>query len=69
MLEDIDPDKQQYTVSSAIQMVEYRKTQQLTYAARCRHVLRWINGEFRIALKRVDLVNSTAVLSAMSIPI
>ena len=32
--------KQQYTVSSAIQMVEYRKTQQLTYAARCRHVLR-----------------------------
>jgi len=50
-------------------MVEYRKSQQCTYAARCRHVLRPVDDTLRIALKRVDLINSTGMLSGMSIPL
>ncbi len=69
LLDAVDETTQEYTVSSAVQMVEYRKAHQYNYAARCRHVLRAKNGTLRIASKRVDLINSTDVLPAMSIPI
>jgi 3-phenylpropionate/cinnamic acid dioxygenase small subunit len=37
--------------------VEYRLDQQRVIAGRCRHELRRIDGQWRIALKRVDLLN------------
>ena len=53
---------------SNLVMFEYRDDRQIVFAADCRHVLRRDGGGFRIASKRVDLVNCDAAHGIMSVP-
>ncbi len=61
-------------VASALLMTEYRLEHQRLFAARCHHTLRGSGtdrhsgGRFRIALKRVDLVNCDSTFEALTIP-
>jgi 3-phenylpropionate/cinnamic acid dioxygenase small subunit len=54
-------------VSSTLQLVEFRNQKQRLYAALVEHRLRRVNGSFRIAHKRVDLVNSEGELDGIAI--
>ena len=69
LVESFDEEKQAYRVSSALQVAEYRKDIQTVYSGSCEHVLRSADGELKIAAKRVDLINSQAVLGAISVPL
>ncbi len=53
---------------SSLVMFEYRMEAQRTFGGDCHHHLRREKGGFRIALKRVDLVNSEAIHGHMSVP-
>lgn len=53
---------------SNLVMAEFRADEQRLFAAECRHRLRRAGGTFRIAWKRVDLVNCDAPLGFMSVP-
>lgn len=55
------------TVHSTLQVVEFRNEKQRFYAALVEHRLRRENGAFKIAHKRVDLVNSEGELDGISI--
>ena len=55
-------------VRSKLVMFEYRDDRQVVFAADCRHALRRDGGGFRIASKRVDLVNCEAAHGIMSVP-
>ena len=54
-------------VASALSVIEFRSEKQRLYAALVQHRLRRNNGAFRIAHKRVDLVNSEGELDGISI--
>ena len=69
LVEDFDVEKQEYRVSSTLQVAEYHKENQTLYSGSCEHVLRFANDELKIAAKRVDLINSQAVLGPISIPL
>lgn len=69
LVEGFDDERQEYRVSSALQVAEYRKDIQTVYAGSCEHVLRAADGELKIAAKRVDLINSQAVLGPISVPL
>ena len=69
LVEGFDEEKQEYRVSSALQVAEFRKDIQTVYSGSCEHVLRSADGELKIAAKRVDLINSQAVLGAISVPL
>ncbi len=69
LVEDFDDERQEYRVSSALQVAEYRKDIQTVYSGSCEHVLRAADGELKIAAKRVDLINSQAVLGPISVPL
>ena len=69
LVEGFDEEKQEYRVSSALQVAEFRKDVQTVYSGSCEHVLRSADGELKIAAKRVDLINSQAVLGAISVPL
>lgn len=69
LVEGFDAERQEYRVSSALQVAEYRKDAQTVYSGSCEHVLRAAGGELKIAAKRVDLINSQAVLGPISIPL
>lgn len=69
LVEDFDDEKQEFRVSSALQVAEYRKERQTVYAGSCEHVLRVGNNELKIATKRVDLINSQATLDSISVPL
>ena len=69
LVEDFDDEKKEFRVSSALQVAEYQKEKQALYSGSCRHVLRSVNDELKIAAKRVDLINSQAVLSPISVPL
>ncbi len=53
---------------SKLVMFEYRDDRQIVFAADCRHMLRRHGDGFRIASKRVDLVNCDAAHGIMSVP-
>jgi 3-phenylpropionate/cinnamic acid dioxygenase small subunit len=55
------------TVASTLTLVEYRLDQQRVWAAGVEHQLRHTAAGLKIALKRVDLVNSEAELDGISI--
>lgn len=55
-------------VGSVLVMTEHRDEQRRVFSGRCTHVLRRINRDWRIALKRVDLVDCDGIASAMMIP-
>jgi benzoate/toluate 1,2-dioxygenase beta subunit len=54
-------------VSSTLQLVEWRNDRQRVWGALVEHELRRADGGFRIARKRVDLVNSEAELDGIAI--
>ena len=54
-------------VHSTLQLVEFRNEKQRLYGALVEHRLRKANGSFRIAHKRVDLVNSEGELDGIAI--
>jgi len=55
------------TVNSTLHLVEFRNEKQRHYGALVEHRLRRVNGTFRIAHKRVDLVNSEGELDGIAI--
>jgi len=54
-------------VSSTLTLVEFRNEKQRLYGALVEHRLRKTNGSFKIAHKRVDLVNSEGELDGIAI--
>ena len=54
-------------VHSTLQLVEFRNERQRLYGALVEHRLRQVNGAFKIAHKRVDLVNSEGELDGIAI--
>jgi 3-phenylpropionate/cinnamic acid dioxygenase small subunit len=54
-------------VNSTLQLIEFRNERQRLYGALVQHRLRRENGSFRIAHKRVDLVNSEGELDGIAI--
>jgi 3-phenylpropionate/cinnamic acid dioxygenase small subunit len=54
-------------VASTLNLIEWRQEKQRVWGALVEHELRRINGGFRIARKRVDLVNSEAELDGIAI--
>jgi len=54
-------------MSSTLQVVEFRNEKQRLYGALVEHRLRHVNGSFKIAHKRVDLVNSEGELDGIAI--
>ena len=59
--------KDELTVDSTLQVVEFRNEKQRLYGALVEHRLRTANGSFKIAHKRVDLVNSEGELDGIAI--
>lgn len=55
------------TVASTLQVVEFRNEKQRVYGALVEHRLRKTNGAFKIAHKRVELVNSEGELDGIAI--
>jgi len=55
-------------VQSKFVMLEHRLSEQRVYGGTARHCLRRVGGGWRIAWKRVDLVNAEAVLDTISVP-
>jgi benzoate/toluate 1,2-dioxygenase beta subunit len=55
------------TVDSTLQLVEFRNEEQRLYGALVQHRLRRANGGFKIAHKRVDLVNSEGELDGIAV--
>jgi 3-phenylpropionate/cinnamic acid dioxygenase small subunit len=53
--------------ASTLQVIEFRNEKQRLYGALVEHRLRPVNGSFRIAHKRVDLVNSEGELDGIAI--
>lgn len=55
-------------VQSKFVMLEHRLSEQRVYGGTARHCLRRAGSGWRIAWKRVDLVNAKAVLDTISVP-
>ena len=69
IVEAADEKAGEYQVRSTFIMVEYRDEQQRVLAGRQRHKLRREGQGFRIASKRVDLINCDSAFEAMAVPI
>jgi 3-phenylpropionate/cinnamic acid dioxygenase small subunit len=54
-------------VHSTLQLVEFRNEKQRIYGALVEHHLRRVNDSFKIAHKRVDLVNSEGELDGIAV--
>lgn len=67
-LESADEEKGEYVLSSKFVMLEHRVDQQHTWGGTYTHCLRRNGSGWRIAWKRVDLVNAEGVLDPISIP-
>jgi benzoate/toluate 1,2-dioxygenase subunit beta len=59
--------KNELKVSSTLQLIEFRNEKQRIYGALVEHRLRRMNGGFRIAHKRVDLVSSEGELDGIAV--
>ena len=59
--------KDEIKVNSTLQVVEFRNEKQRLHGALVEHRLRKANGTFKIAHKRVDLVNSEGELDGIAI--
>ena len=57
------------SVVSNVMMVEYRLDRQRVFAGRQHHLLRYQDSSWRIAHKRVDLVNCDSAFEAIAVPI
>src|SRR5690348_11427740 len=56
-------------IRSNLLMVEYRLDRQRIFAGRQQHRMRFENGSWRVAMKRVDLVNCDSAFEAIAVPI
>jgi benzoate/toluate 1,2-dioxygenase beta subunit len=66
----VDPgDVGEMSILSNVLMVEYRLDQQRIFAGRQCHRLRFEASAWRIAMKRVDLVNCDSAFEAIAVPI
>ncbi len=68
---DVDPDVDpgaDLVVASRFQMAEFRRDRQRVFAGSMRHGLMRAGDSFRIAWKRVDLVNCDGMLEGISVP-
>ena len=54
-------------MNSTLQLIEFRTEKQRVWGALVEHRLRRVDGSFRIAHKRVDLVNNEAELDGITI--
>ena len=63
----VEDGKDEVKVHSTLQLVEFRNEKQRVYGALVEHRLRRVNGSFKIAHKRVDLVNSEGELDGIAI--
>jgi len=63
----VEEAKDEVRVSSTLQVVEFRNEKQRLYGALVEHRLRPVNGSFKIAHKRVNLVNSEGELDGIAI--
>lgn len=68
MIEVEDDAAGEIEVSAGFLMLEFRDDRQQVYGGGVRHLLRRVNGAFRIARKRVDLVNCDGTHGPISIP-
>ena len=68
-LEAADEAAGEYTVASAVIMVEARLDRQRLFAGRQRHRLRRSGEGFLIREKRVDLINCDSAFEAIAVPI
>ncbi|MCY4154697.1 MAG: aromatic-ring-hydroxylating dioxygenase subunit beta [Gammaproteobacteria bacterium] len=62
MLDSFDKNTSEYCVNSRFVMLQYRREQQDVFAGAYRHRLRVVKEGFKIAAKRVDLLNCDAPL-------
>jgi len=69
VVEQADEKKGEYIVASSMLMAEYRLDSQRLFAGRQQHRLLRDGDGFRIAFKRVDILNCDAALEAMAVPI
>ena len=69
IIDSADEAAGEYAVSSTVIMVEYREDHQRVFAGRQIHKLRRTGEGFRIAQKRVNLVNCDSAFDAMAVPI
>ena len=63
----VEDEKGEIRVNSTLQLVEYRNEKQRVWGALVEHRLRRAGESFRIAHKRVDLVNSEGELDGIAI--
>jgi benzoate/toluate 1,2-dioxygenase beta subunit len=62
-------DSDTFEARSSMLVVEYRSSDgQRVFGAKCRHTLRRDNGQLRIVMKRVDMIDSDAPHSFITIP-
>jgi benzoate/toluate 1,2-dioxygenase beta subunit len=57
------------SILSNVLMVEYRLERQRIFAGRQQHRIRFQDGAWRIAMKRIDLVNCDSAFEAIAVPI
>ncbi len=67
-IEESGPDGRSQIVRSKLLMVEFRLDSQRLFAGTCLHRLVRADDGFRIAWKRVDLINSDGVLEGLVVP-
>lgn len=63
----LDETRESVLVASTLQLVEWRQEKQRVWGALVEHRLRRIGEGFKIARKRIDLVNSEAELDGIAI--
>jgi 3-phenylpropionate/cinnamic acid dioxygenase small subunit len=59
--------KADLVVRSSVQILEFRKEEQRLFGGTVRHWLRRAGGDFRIALKRIDLINCDAPMEVVQL--
>ena len=67
MLIEDHPDRDEVVVGSTLLVVEFRAERQRLFGALCEHRLRPSDGGFRIAAKRIDIVNSESELDGIAV--
>lgn len=68
-IDEVDEALCECLVASAMIMADYRQGQKRIFAGRVRHRLRWDGARFRIAWKRVDLIDCDDVFELIAVPL
>ncbi|HUZ71470.1 MAG TPA: aromatic-ring-hydroxylating dioxygenase subunit beta [Stellaceae bacterium] len=67
-IDAVDGERSECLVSSSMIMADYRVGVKRVFAGRVRHRLRWDGERFRIAWKRVDLIDCDDVFELIAVP-